>query len=362
MSKQSSIDLRRNLAVPEPDFSNALVAIDNVIGSKQKSLKESISKKTADMPKSMKRSEAILDHNMEVLHDALGQLHNSLSGNLKRLTNPVLVEDYGEILRQQPHQNISKVTPAPKVHSYLDLLEADSIISDDSDDSLLNIDDLIFSSSDEEDDADDDMFIDKEAQSRAIELREKVREEAKSLQQLQIEVPQLAIGLAKREMELFRKQMDDTNKYYNIQDSTKNLSRKLFGSEQNSDIEFQQSDRQPNDLNNHDEYRDNNDVNENFENVKVMQDSFKRLTLTLMSVERTLPDQLDGLQETIHTIEESVDKRLRMKSDDSEVPAIERAILSKENVAHKNSSNEGNVENKPEILTPEKRLAMFLAK
>ena len=49
----------------------------------------------------------------------------------------------------------------------------------------------------------------------------------------------------------------------------------------------------------------------NDENIIIMQKSFQRLTHTLMSIEKSIPDCLEGLKETIDAVEESIEKKIQ---------------------------------------------------
>jgi len=75
-----------------------------------------------------------------------------------------------------------------------------------------------------------------------------------------------------------------------------------------------------------------------------------------------MPESLDGLQQTINTIEESIQKRLNAKNNLCKLPAFDRAILSShEDEINKDLSDHKNVGD-TYFIDPKKRLSMFLAK
>ena len=391
------VDRKRNLSVPEKDLRSALVAIENVIVQKQHSIRKGLipQKKVSASDKKNNSTifssnervethgqktleESVIEaHNKQVLIDALGELKQSLTTNLKRFVNPVTQEEYAKMLRKNINQYDTNgpEDSEQKSYSYLDLLDIDSKAFNESDqsssdESSYNFDDLTFSSfQDDSDDEDDDeeMYIDKEAQSRAKELRAKLHEETNRLLKLQTEVPQIAKDLMNKEIYLFRKQINASIEKFNVVDQTGNLSKKLIekdgnDKEDNKIIEINLNVENA-DIDGKNVLAGQHETNFNNENVIKMQNSLQRLTHTLISIEKSIPDCLDGLRETINTVEESIEKKILSNKDISAMPKVEQAILSRNgSEIQRKKSIRGEKDTKNGFVPPKKRLAMFLSR
>uniref|UniRef100_A0A7S1ZUD8 Uncharacterized protein n=1 Tax=Ditylum brightwellii TaxID=49249 RepID=A0A7S1ZUD8_9STRA len=338
--------------VPETDQRSALASIENSIEEmkrnemkkgrrRNRSCRNEDKKNDTSFNKRKKSSDSVNDdskvetgmcrENKELTRHLFGQLDRTKNDLMKRfghLTTQLDVSEYNKVLRRN-------------IIIREEREDDESLSSSDEDESLSSEEGV-----DDEEEWDEKEYIDTEALARVKSLRCKVRETSRRIFDMRENLTERVVNSAKEEIGLIREQTMSINDQGRVTD----------------EISFCDDDTEMTD-------------SEDLAKMEEMEKTLLRMSKTVKYVDDNLPSKIELLQETIDTIDASVDKlRKRAEADKKDekhldfLPRTEKAILSRSNEGRKNNTpvesdcdeKEEDVREQYNAMSPEKRFALYL--